>query len=743
MGSFHFIKALIIDDNDLNCTEYLCDLPFRDVILNKDQPNRMNFAKVLIDSCGVKKLNNFLVDQKNTLLQLACVEDDIELVKLMVDKGCKLEEENSDKISSFLCYAMDENRTEFKWEVLEYLIKNELIDLTRTDDNENTGLHLCVKNIKLIVDKFNIFKKILKDESLFEKKNNDGDTPLVCLLKTFQNAKDEEKMIAKKNVILVLKYFFQNNVNVNAKNKENKSAIHYCVHDRDLLKLLRNVGADINQNWDEDATTPLNTPLEAAITLQLNEKQKEKRNYCAIKFLHVYGAKLDPKRNIDTIDDKEMKRTLNYAKEKEEKFSKINFDEFNQKCFYYDIDQQFLLSFVAVNWKLFIFCFRQTVDIDKKNEKGYRPLNYAIQSGHIGIIKYLIYANAIISLDENSPILQCVKDINRRTLMLKILNLIFENNKDKIEFFLNVKDENSCDLIYHVVDDLRLLKFLVKHSEKKKVSFDLGKALFKACEEQHMKSIEYCLSLTEEKNFELSNDSFLKCINFALKNQKKNVLKKFAKTKAKRFIRACSDDHMNILHVAACENNVEKFKLLMELDIPIKYESKGGKNRQFNYLDFASIYDSIDVIELLLQITVKGNGYRIDGVERTLEDEKSVVFCRSGYNICVTNKYFKKLLLNSLKEATKNGSLKAVKTLLEDDDFKVENENEINEIFLNMVKAEKNEIGMIRCLETNISGFENLITVQTIEDAKVHISESKKTDLSQLLLQMFTKTQSV
>ena len=151
----------------------------------------------------------------------------------------------------------------------------------------------------------------------------------------------------KNNDTLKLQKAISGGGDVNAKDKDEESPLHYAVEKRDkaMVKLLLKHNADINAK-DKDEESPLHYAV-------------EKRDKAIIKLLLKHNADINAK-------DKDEESPLHYAVEKRDK-------------------------------AIIKLLLKHNADINAKNENGWSPLHYAVKKVDKSMIKLLLKHNADIN----------------------------------------------------------------------------------------------------------------------------------------------------------------------------------------------------------------------------------------------------------------------------------------------------------------------------------------------------------
>lgn len=198
----------------------------------------------ILDILSTNKIDLNEPDESNTyLIQYAILFRNIEIVKALIDKKCKLDILDSDGRSLFyipIKYTYID--------IIELLINasNLIVGiplLELQDKYLNIPLHYAIH-----FNSYIIFELILNYSTNINFKTNDGNTVLHLFI---QNTPKDKEFLAEKII--------DKNVNINAKNNSGLNALHLAIelNKYHIIKILLNNNVDINIESDVMHNTPL------------------------------------------------------------------------------------------------------------------------------------------------------------------------------------------------------------------------------------------------------------------------------------------------------------------------------------------------------------------------------------------------------------------------------------------------------------------------------------------------------
>jgi ankyrin repeat protein len=373
------------------------------------QLNDLDMIKFLLDrNANVNILNN----NNNTPIFWAVQKNNFEITKVLIDSGADI-------------YIKDINGNTLLHEAAKIKNGDNLISLfikkinvNMKNKNNDTPLHL-------LFDKSDLIKKIkffLKNGADINTINNDGNTPLHILTKSYERYHNNNK-----EVIFLL---INNNkkVNINIKNNEGKTPIHYII-EKCNIELLEFIIKNI-QNLDEIIKIKNNkkTILHIATQFECVNIIDVLLNYNMIQ-------------NYINLQDSKGNTALHYAT--------IKFNEH-----YYSFEKKIIITENILN--------NQYVDINIQNIDGNTPLHLSliykiedITEKLLNNTKYICDVN-MQNNDGNTPLHMVI--INKQ---IKFINPILKNKiSPKIEIqnndgdtplHLSYKDKN-IDITKEILD---------------------------------------------------------------------------------------------------------------------------------------------------------------------------------------------------------------------------------------------------------------------------------------------------
>jgi len=529
------IISLLLHNNDINLLSYIVENQGIQEILEEivDKKKIDLFELLIKNSLNINKV----YENGNTILVYAIEKRNIPIIKCLIDHGVNVEIVHSKMIEDIIHKG--------KFDILKYLIikrieMNEKIE----GDNEpliyiinmeyepeikclsNLGITLSTTNNKFevkdaIVKKsnLNIIKELvpnyldvdLRDESgntiLIHALNVDNNELIAYLLNCHPNIDqikinvdiDLFKNIVKSNNLELLKIIFNNNFDVNQKDKYDDPMLNFAIKygNDQTVQYLIDKGADVNKEgrWNH-------TPLIIAI---------RNRKFNIVKLLIEKGADVSYVNDMsESLSD--LNKKYNDKEEYREVFYQIN----ELLDLHINKENKNIKLIKAINnqdLSLIMESIDEGADIDIIN-KRISIINSIVTQNKLDLLKYLvehgldvnrrdkkgntilIYAIKTLRESITNYLLDCHIDIDRMTnlsLDFDIIKKIFQlNNKVLFKllyhntFDVNQKDGHGDSLFTNAIDcgNEELIKYLIDcnadvNKEGRKYSTPIVSAIFK------------------------------------------------------------------------------------------------------------------------------------------------------------------------------------------------------------------------------------------------------------------------
>eukprot|EP00833_Pecoramyces_ruminatium_P018011 jgi/Orpsp1_1/1192043/evm.model.d7180000090145.2 len=492
------ILKIIIDNNlDIN----IRDKNDNTILMYAIEKRKINIIKYLIDN-GAD-----IYDVKYKLIKEIIFDSKLDILKFLIIHNIKIDLKNQGSISQ-LIYSID---------------RNEKIEKCLIDCGANT----FVSNDKfeimdLIINKnsLGIIKALIPDYLDINTKDRNGYTPLIYSIKAnnefitqflIENGADINnikinididifKNILKFNNLDLLNILYNNDFDLNQKDKYNETILNYAIKhgNEQIIKYLIDNGSDINMEgrWDDK-------PLIVAIKnrkiniikyliscganvnfvnylnespVSINEKYNNKEEYYEVykQIKQILEENFNPQDINILLISAINNNNIPLIKNLIENNSNINIIINNNIKL---IDSIIMKN----NLELLKYLITIGLDINYKDKNGHTPLIYAIKAQNEPIIDYLLNCNIIISEIKNINI-----DINLIKKILKLNNpklfSILYNNF----FDVNQKDERGESLLNYSIEynNEQFVKYLIEcgadvNKEGSKYCTPLIKAIFK------------------------------------------------------------------------------------------------------------------------------------------------------------------------------------------------------------------------------------------------------------------------
>jgi ankyrin repeat protein len=422
--------------------------------------NKETFVPILFFALvyGSVKIVNYFINEgidinvkdnkeKRTALMWAVIFNRIEVVKLLIEKGAKIDEKDinmrGEKDNTALMLAIHYNRTEVVKLLLDKITEDSKNIKNEKELKEYNDKHLNVTNIKkmtplilsayygrteivkLLLDKITENAKYIKDEKELKEYNDkylnaiDTDVKTALIWASKNNNVGALKLILDK-IIENRKYIKDeeelekyNNKYLNAKDSDGKTALIYASENgyTKIIELLIDSGADINKKDGEYGKTP--------IMWAMKNKELGKE---VVELLIKKGARLDKTSNDGGT-------VLMYA------------------VLYKQIEIVELLINIGV-------------DLNEKDNYGFTALMTAVHNRYTNIAEFLIKRGADINQKDNKgrTALMWAADYNS----VEIVELLLKNGA-KVD---DTDNEGKTALDYAKKDEIK--KLLLEAMEKQK-----------------------------------------------------------------------------------------------------------------------------------------------------------------------------------------------------------------------------------------------------------------------------------
>lgn len=503
----------------------------------------------LIDFFISKGANVHFTDEAgNTVLHTAVEKNNIAALKMLEDRGSRLDVVNTKNGFSLLHHAISQGHLE----VVQFLVQKGLL-LNDTTQEDVSSIHLAAE-----CNQFAILRYLLEQQPGVDinKLDNDQNTML-----HYAAENGNQEMVA---------LLCERGANVNIKNKSGKTPLHLTIQPKNsqLVEYLVTRGADVNCKDIEDET-----PL---IDIARNFQGKEANQL--MQFLLNHGA------DIYATDRTGMPALL---------WAVRNGDHSNIKFLLskgadaYTVDHD---GDTALHWAVdsgkkenidILFNEGIHTDINKKNRDEKTPLHLAVEAGNLEIIRSLIVNNikkinlsvtdaagkTVIDLagedDKKPEILHYLlafqyyravlnsDDVTMETLIRKKINTTFQDNKGNTALHIAIKQGNE-DLACYVIKDSKL--------NINTPNYENETPLHLACRKGNIKIIDSLLA--HGAHIHARADYAIQPTHLAAKAGYFEILKKLLKSGAD--INATTLDGMTPLHYAAEAGDLQLVKWLIK-----------------------------------------------------------------------------------------------------------------------------------------------------------------------------------
>ena len=197
-----------------------------------------NSLKIAIRNEEIKKFRNYLQkidieilnnkkdDYGNTIFHIACKKGNLEMIKLLIEKGIDLNTQN-DSGNTSLHYACNKGNLE----IVKLLIKKK-VNIHIPNNNGNTAIYYCynVENLEIIL----LSNKKKFD---FDEENNVYLNFEIFSENIHSNIQDDNGFLFTKK-LEIIKLLMANGAKINKKNIENEKILHKIIRYQLALKIL-------------------------------------------------------------------------------------------------------------------------------------------------------------------------------------------------------------------------------------------------------------------------------------------------------------------------------------------------------------------------------------------------------------------------------------------------------------------------------------------------------------------------
>eukprot|EP00833_Pecoramyces_ruminatium_P013124 jgi/Orpsp1_1/1187156/evm.model.d7180000055804.1 len=489
-------------------------------------------------------------NDNNMPLLMACDNNNLNIVKLLVQYGAKIdvknnvsreweleekeEDDDDDDNDNDDRYIVTKNDTPILMaclseneEMVKYFVEQG-VDINKPI-NQYTPLMLASK-----IKHFNIIKYLVEQGANVNAEDDEGNNSLVL---SYDKDKNNER---------IMKYLIEHGANINAEGSKNNTYLCYACKnsDKDRIKYLLDHGADINRKRERDPKPLIiacsNQNIEVVKVLieygaDINIKNYnrdtplmiacKKENLELVKILIEHHADVNS-RNLgnDTpyslANSKNNKEILNYLLEhgahahvniiSDEKAKK----EFLNKCGYGYFDdsileiKKYMEEGVSVNVR------------DSSYYLGRTPLTFSSETNNMTMVKFLIENGAEIDLDNlegNTPLHMACKrnqhniinylidhgsniNIQNHDGDTPLMIACFEKNFETVQYLVehgadvNIKNNEGNNALYKACCDLKIIKYLVEHEiDINNRNKDNETALLRGCEFSSDEEVKYLI----------------------------------------------------------------------------------------------------------------------------------------------------------------------------------------------------------------------------------------------------------
>jgi len=352
----------------------------------------------------------------NTALHVACRIGNIEIIKLLLDKGTNINAQNFSK---------------------------------------TTPLYIAVLN-----NNFDLVNLLLSKGADVNISDILGKTPLMLALQSVENQKDSDTSYK------MVKLLLDNGAGLNAKDKNGEYVIHYAAKypNINIVKLLVEKGIDVNQT-DVDGNTPIYFTIKSSnktldkleviklflsINLNINIVNSFKQTPLHIACqnnadLEIIKLLLD-KENVNLLDNNKTSVLVYAVRNGNLDLIKLLDSygaDFNISVNGLNLIHEALLQ-SNVNIDILKLLINHKVDINALSKYG-TPLSIAIESGRVDIVKLLI---------DNGV------DVNKLSGIYPIFKAILSKNSDIVNLLLDSKADTN--VLYY--ENITPLMLAVKYS---------------------------------------------------------------------------------------------------------------------------------------------------------------------------------------------------------------------------------------------------------------------------------------
>ena len=439
-------------------------------IFSEYKNNNLDIVKLLINSNKIS-LDLQTQDTSDTILSLACQNNDAEMVKFILSKNnANIDRTNKNKKTAFVIACENKNI-----ELIKILINNG-ININNTK-NKNALKTLFTDNkIELsnqeITNKATIFEKLslIRERLLIACQNNDiGNVNLLINDKTidinYSNDNNETALsIACKNKnIQIIKALIQND-KLDLNNIYNRDTLKELFNNENIIKdknLIINEIENINKQFfnacERDDIETINNLIDNPL-IDINYKNNESNS----TFLSVICNKTENIELIKTLIDKR----INFNNEINKIALNTLFNDFNIKIEKNELkNKKIILSKLSlIRERLLIACQNnnigdvnllindKTIDINYSNDNNETALSIACKNKNIQIIKALVQ-NDKLDLNNvyNKDVLK--KLFNNNENIIKDKNLIINEIENINKQFFNACKKDDIETINNLINN--------------------------------------------------------------------------------------------------------------------------------------------------------------------------------------------------------------------------------------------------------------------------------------------------
>ncbi|WP_353281769.1 ankyrin repeat domain-containing protein [Wolbachia endosymbiont (group B) of Horisme vitalbata] len=531
-----------------------------------------------IDSKKLSEIVNIADKRKDTPLDLAIMYGHLEIVKYLIKKGAKLRtNDNSTPLHIAALYG--------QVEIFKYFTDNEYFKLNWIYDNNTTILYNAIEANKLSIIEYLVEKGVnvnLKDK--------DYVSPL--------------HFAVENGHLDIVDYFVGKGADVNSQDEDGMSPLHYAVDSdhSNIVEYLAEKRAKINLQ-NRSGMGPLHFAakdgrlniVECLIRKGADVNLKDENDMSPLHFATVYGyldvveyliiqgAIIEPrnKDGMSPLHSAALYGDSGIVKCLVEKGADVNLQDKNGIS---------PLHFAAKDGRLNIVeCLvGKGADVNLQDKNYMSPLHFAVIYGHLDIVQYLIIQGVIIeprNKDGMSPLHSAALYGDSG-----IVKCLVEKGAD-----VNLQDKNGISPLHFAViySHLDIIDYFVGKGAKVNLQDKNGiSPLHFAAKNGRLNIVDYLVEKGADVNLQDKNG--ISPLHFAVIHGHLDSVEYLITQRA--IIELRNKDGISPLHFAALYGYSGIVKYLVEKGADVNLQDKNGMNS----LHFAVIHGHLDSVEYLI-----------------------------------------------------------------------------------------------------------------------------------------------